>query len=239
MWLALARGALTTIDLEERQSIFPAPDGSEQELAITTRSRLTQTVLLATPRVMRLAFKVERVDVTMTLGAQAPAPWPEPAKLAGRGFELMLTERGPLIAPAEGERLPTRLASWLDQLAENVRSCWPVPPSTISMGSEWEAMPAVPGGLPPGALSAVVKIQNRIAGLAGGIAQVAVKFGVRVVFDAKGPNAATKGEGRGEVLVQLDRAKGVLSASRTGRMELIRPTSKSQVLRSQLELRTT
>jgi hypothetical protein len=236
MWLALDRTIQQMLLFEERQSIYPAPDGSDQELLIITRARLEQKVLLATPRVARVAYKIDALEASMVLGAQRPAPWPEPTKLVGRTFELMLTDKGPLVVPGEGERLPTKLASWMDQVAENLRSCWPVPPERIEAGSEWDAMPAVPGGLPAGATSALIKVQNRVEELSGTVASIATKFGVRVVFEASNASAARRGEGRGEVRVRLDRLRGVLAASRQGRLELIRPHSKNQVLRSTLNL---
>lgn len=234
MWFALRTGQSSQLRLVDEHSIWPAPDGSDSELVVTTEADLTEEVVLSTPRVSRLRYDVEAVRASMTLGDQPPAPWPEVSTIAGRSFELMLTDRGPIVVPSAGAKLPNRLASWFETISEDVRSCWPVPPDNIVAGTSWDAIPAVPGGLPPGAKSAAIKISYRVASVVESSAEVEVKFGVRVVLEPSNASQATQGEGRGDATVKLAQASGFQLAERHGRMELVRPTSRNQLLRSRM-----
>ncbi|MBI3179132.1 MAG: hypothetical protein HYZ27_05690, partial [Deltaproteobacteria bacterium] len=128
MWLSLARGATSVLDLSDRQSIWPAPDGSDAELVITADAQLVQEVVLATPRVMRLRYRIDTLRAAMAIEPAPPAPWPEASQVSGHGFELMITERGAIVVPAQGDKLPNRQAVWLATVAEDVRCAWSVPP---------------------------------------------------------------------------------------------------------------
>lgn len=234
MWFGLSRGDARSFRVTNRQSIWPAPDGSDAELVITTQSVVHQDVILSTPRVVRLRYTIKGLVVTMTLGDQPPAPWQEASAVNGRSFEVMLTEKGALVAPAEGPKLPNRLHSWLNTVAEDVRSSWCVPPARARPGTRWSMMPAVPGGLPPGTTSATVKVAYHIESIDSETAAIGVQFGVKVVLESQGPTK--RGEGRGDVSITLSRELGLTSATRQGRMEIVRPYSRNQVLRSMMEL---
>lgn len=218
----------------EQRAIWPAPDGSDSELRMTVEVALREEVLLATPRVTRLRYEIAHAEGTMRLRDDAPTPWDGPPETVGRTFELMLTDRGPLIVPYERERLAPRIASWLEVIAENVRCCWPVPPTDLKAGMEWQAMPAIPGGLPPGVVSADFEMRHRAVDVFDGAADIEIQFSVKVALETKTAAQARRGEGHGEVAVRLDRRCGLMTASRHSRMELIRPTTKNQILRSEL-----
>lgn len=237
MWFELQQGSTRRFRLRDEQSIWPAPDGIHSSLVIITETDLIEEVVLATPRVCRLRYEIDKLRATMILSEEPPAPWPEASRIEGRRFELMVTDRGPLVVPAEGSKLPNRLASWLSGVSENMRSCWPVPPDNSTTGTQWESTPAVPGGLPPNTRSAKIKIVYRVASIEDSTASIEIKFGMNVVI--KPPRAAQthKAEGRGALTVRLERQGGFASASRTGVMEIIRPSAvRSQLVRSKMQV---
>ncbi len=237
MWFSLDPGTHRRLRLIDEQSIWPAPDGTDSEFVVTTDVQLLQEVMLATPRVCRLQYTIETLTATMTIGEQDPAPWPDASRIAGRSFELMLTDRGPLMVPSEGSRLPHRLASWLETVSEDMRSCWPIPPPDSQPGTEWESMPAVPGGLPPGARSAKIKIKYRVLDILDDTADVQVKFGIRVVIKQPNSSRSYKAAGRGEVAVKLARAGGLTVATRRGVMEIERPDNiRNQLIKSKMKV---
>lgn len=237
MWFTLEPGARSALSLVDEQSIWPAPDGSDSELVVITNAQLLQEVILATPRVCRLQYTIEDLQASMIIGDQDPAPWPDASRINGTSFELMLTDRGPLMVPSEGVKLPNRLASWLESVSENLRSVWPIAPPDCEPGTHWEAVPAVPGGLPPGARSAKIKIKHRVVAIRDDVAEIQIKFGVRAVI--KPPNAprSHKGAGRGEVVVNQRRAGGLLSAHRRGVLEIERPDNiRNQLIKSKMRV---
>lgn len=235
MWLSLTRGARDRLTLTDRKSIWPAPDGSDAELVITTEAMLNQEVILVTPRVIRLRYVVEQIRATMALGDDRPAPWPEALPVKSHGFEIMITERGALIVPTQGKRLPNKQAIWLDTVAEGIRSAWIVPPKDAQPGTEWQLAPIVPGGLPPGATSLDFDISYRLQQLDDATAHVVVAFAMKFVLDIK-PRAGA-GEGKGDMTVRVERDGGVSEAHRTGRVELVRSATRNQILRSNMDLR--
>jgi len=240
MWFELQQASTRRFRLRDEQSIWPAPDGIHSSLIVITETDLVQEVVLATPRVYRLRYAIDRLRATMILGEEPPAPWPDASHIEGRSFELMVTDRGPLIVPSEGSKLPNRLASWLSGVSENMRSCWPVPPADCAAGEEWESTPAVPGGLPPNTRSAKIKIAYRVASIQNATANIEIKFGINVVI--KPPRSAQphKAEGRGALSVNLERQGGFAGATRTGVMEIIRPSAvRNQLVRSKMQVATT
>jgi len=238
MWFLLTPGLGSALELTDVQSIWPAPDGSNSELVITTTAKLRQEVVLVSPRVCRLRYTIMQLKVTMVLGAQDPAPWPDASKITGRSFELMLTDKGPLVVPSDNTKLPNRLASWLETVSEDMRSCWPVPPDLAVAGTEWEATPALPGGLPPNTLGAKIKIRYQMKTLRDDRADIAVRFGMRVLLKPPRASKPQKAEGRGELNVVLERNGGFASAKRQGVLEIIRPASScNQLIRSRMEAR--
>lgn len=239
MWFSLEPGATHRLRLIDEQSVWPAPNGSDAELVITTVVDLRQEVVLATPRVCRLQYTIESLQATMLIGDEAPAPWPDASRITGRSFELMLTDRGPLMVPSEGGKLPNRLASWLETVSEDMRSCWPIPPADCAAGTQWESIPAVPGGLPPGARSAKIKIRYQVVAIRGDIVEVGIKFGIRVVIKPPRSTRSYKASGRGEVSVELNRNGGLVSASRRGVMEIERPdNTRNQLVRAMMRVTT-
>lgn len=237
MWLDLEQHQRRMITLRSTQSIWPAPDGSDAELIITQDAHVAQEVVLVTPRVARLRYVIEETSATMTLGDNAPAPWPDAGAIKGRAFEIMLTERGALVVPSQGSKLPNRLASWLEHISEDIRSCWPVPPAQVGQGDQWTTMPAIPGGLPPGAISATIKLEHELTRLEDPKAEVLVRFGVIVTLEQKTPSHAQRGEGRGEVQVRLHKQYGLHKALRRSRIELVRPNAAvNQLLQNRLEV---
>jgi len=237
MWFTLEPGTRRRLRLIDEQSIWPAPSGADSEFVVTTDVQLLQEVMLATPRVCRLQYTIESLAATMTIGEQDPAPWPDASRITGRSFELMLTDRGPLMVPSEGSKLPNRLASWLETVSEDLRSCWPIPPPDSQAGTQWEAMPAVPGGLPPGARSAKIKIKYRVLGIRDDLADVRIKFGIRVVIKQPNASRSYKASGRGEVAVELARAGGLTHATRRGVMEIERPdNNRNQLIKSKMRV---
>ena len=222
--------------LTNRQSILPAPDGSDAELVITTQAVVHQDVILATPRVIRMKYTIRGLVVTMTLGDQAPAPWPEASAVDGRSFELMVTDKGALVVPAEGPKLPNRLHTWLNTVAEDVRSSWCTPPIGARVGTRWISMPAIPGGLPPGTTSANVKVAYQVNAIEDPTVEVGVRFGVRLLLEATQTGEVRRGEGRGDVVIQLDQSLGLRRAQRQGRLEVQHAFTRNQVLRSMMDL---
>ena len=235
MWFVLTRGARRALRLRDERSIWPAPDGSDSELVVITEVDLTEVVVLSTPRVCRLHYEVDAIAATMILGAQPPAPWPDAARVGGRSFELMVTDRGPLVVPSQGESLPNRLASWLESVSENVRSVWPVPPDDCVAGTEWESTPSLPGGLPPHTQSATVNIKYRVNEVHNGYATVAIDFALRAVVRPPRATQPHTAEGRGELEVTLARQGGFHSAKRTGALQIVRPGAvRNQLVRSRM-----
>lgn len=234
MWLSLKSGERRRLSLVDRQSIWPTPDGRDAEFVITTRARLAQEIVLSTPRVLRLRYRVETIRATMTIDQSEPALWPDADPVAGHTFEIMVTERGPLVVPSQGPRLANRHATWLGTVAEDVRSSWPSPPAQVREGSEWRVVPVVPGGLPPGTSRADVDVSYRLAALAEHDADVAVRFVVKVVLE--GAHGTMTGEGGGEMSIHLDRESGVTRATRTGELQMFNAGRRVQVLRSSMEL---
>ncbi len=238
MWLQLEQGDETQLTLIDRQSIFPAPDGSERQFLITTTSTLKQHIVLATERMARLRYQVIHASATMTLGDQDPVPWTETGAIKGQNFELMLTDRGPLVVPSRGARLPNRLAGWLKNASENVRTCWPVPPDHVKNDTEWELLPAIPGGLPPGTLAAKLRVRYQAEKVEDSEADINVRFGLNVTLDPPTPAHAKEGIGIGEVEVHLNRRYGPSAVLRRTRMELVRErTNNNQIVRSKMEVR--
>lgn len=237
MWFELQQGSTRRFRLRDEQSIWPAPDGIHSSLIIITETDVIQEVVLATPRVCRLRYAIDKLRATMILSDEPPAPWPDASRIEGRSFELMVTDRGPLVVPAEGSKLPNRLASWLSGVSENLRSCWPVPPDDSAPGTEWESMPAIPGGLPPNTRSAKIKISYRVASIQGATASIEIKFGMKVVITPPRSSQPHKAEGRGALTVSLERQGGFTAASRTGVMEIIRPSAvRNQLVRSKMQV---
>lgn len=221
--------------MNDAQSIWPAPDGTDAELVVRTQAVLEQTVILATPRVCRLRYTIKALEATMTLGENPPAPWPDVNRLPGEAFELMITDKGPMVVPAEGPKLPPRVASWLSSISENMRSLWPVPPENSKPGTTWQAMPKVPGGLPPNTRSAKVKIKYEVVDILGEEAELAVRFGLRAIVKAPNSQQPHTAEGRGQLSLKVQKRAGFLSGSRQGTMELIRPSqARNQLVRSRM-----
>lgn len=237
MWLKLQGGDRTQLNLIDRQSIFPSVGGEDRQLLITTTSIVTQTTVLATKRMARLRYQVTDASATMSLRDQDPVAWKEAAAVKGQSFEIMLTDRGPLLVPGRGPRLPNRLADWLRTISENVRSCWPVPPDDMQPGGEWELAPAIPGGLPPGTLAARLKVRYQAKQVERRWADINIRFGLTVTLDPPTPAHATEGVGIGEVLVRLDRRYGPVQAKRRTRLELVRKRTNNQLVRSTMEIR--
>ncbi|MEE8410747.1 MAG: hypothetical protein V3T05_14195 [Myxococcota bacterium] len=235
MWLSLTRGSKDRLTLTDQKSIWPAPDGSDAELVITTEAQLTQEVILVTPRVVRLSYTVDQIRATLTLDDGRPAPWPDAQPVKGKGFEIMITERGALVVPVQGERLQNKQAIWLDTVAEGIRSAWIVPPHDAEPGREWKLTPIMPGGLPPGTKSLDFDVSYRLQQLDGPNAHVTVVFAMKFVLDTK-PQVGT-GVGKGDMTVRIDRSGGVSEAHRTGRVELLRTATRHQILRSNMDLR--
>jgi len=235
MWLALSSGAKHRIRLTNRQAIWPAPDGSDAELIITTLADLDQEVILATPRVARVRYVLRSIQATMAIDEGPQHPWPDAAAVAGRSFEIMITERGPLVVPSQGPRLPNAQATWLNSVAEDVRSAWPTPPEGAEVGCEWHLIPAIPGGLPPGTARADVDVACVMTAMRANTAQIKVAFEVRLVVE-KTRAVHLTGQGRGTMTIHADPTTGVKDAVRAGAIELAQQSRCRQVLRSQMEL---
>lgn len=236
MWFALTQGSHRLVRLVDEQSIWPAPDGTDSELIVRTETELVQEILLATPKMCRVRYGIKALAASMTLGDNPPAPWRDASRIVGRHFEILLTDRGPMIAPGEGEgRLPPRLASWQEMVVESMRSCWPVPPDDMQTGQEWTAGLTLPGGLPPHTRAAKLKVRYRAEDVREDRAAVEVRFGMRAVI--KPPTAAQpqQAEGRGELKVLLRKQGGFARAERRGVMEIIRPSAiRNQLIRSRM-----
>ena len=235
MWLVLEPRSQRRVALTSRQVIWPASEHTDAELVIATRAELDETVVLATPQVLRLAYRVAHVESTLTLGGATPAPWPEPAAVAGRGFEVMLTTRGAIVAPAQGPKLPNRLASWLATLAEDVRCAWPALPDDLRAGAAWSTPPIVPGGLPPGAVSADVTVGYRAPVVTADRAEVQVEFALAAVLERSAPSA-TAAEGGGTLRLELERRGGPTTARRESELSLVRAGARNQVIRAEMQL---
>ncbi len=233
MWLALARGATQNLELSDRQSIWPAPDGTDAELVITAQARLHQEVVVATPRVIRLRYRIDALDAAMAIEPAPPAPWPEASAVSGHGFEVMITERGAIVVPAPGEKLPNRQAVWLATVAEDVRCAWSVPPDHAAPGMTWRGAPSVPGGLPPATKSATFDVAGRVDRLEGALAQVVIDFAVHLVMETTHP---ARGEGQGTVHLAIHREHGIEQARRDSALHLAGPEQRREVLRSSMRL---
>jgi hypothetical protein len=234
MWLSLIRGERCQLSVRSRQAIWPAPDGSDAELVINTVADVEQQVVIATPRVVRLAYKVVQMSATMALDDGRPAPWPDASAVEGAGFEVMITERGPLVVPEQGWRLPNRQALWLQGVAEDVRSSWTVPPPGARPGTEWTLAPIIPGGLPPGTSSATMDVRYRVEQIQGSCVDVAVQFQIDFTLDRTA--GGTAGEGGGDMAVQVHQNVGVQTARRKARVEIQRKATQNQVIRTAMDL---
>jgi hypothetical protein len=234
MWVTLSRGAQHRLALRDRQSIWPTPDGRDAELMLLTRVELLQEVLLVTPRVLRLRYVVVAATAAMAIDDQPEVPIGGAERLVGKGFELMVTERGPMVVPATKEKLSGQLASFMGTITEDVRCAWPLPPDDAAVGSEWRLLPAVPGGLPSRASRADLDVTFSLTALTAAQADVAVRFAVRVVIEEK--NATLTGEGTGTMAIQLDRTGGLIQATRDGELTLGSGRRPAQRIRSRMEL---
>lgn len=235
MWLALSTGAKSRVRLRNRQAIWPAPDGSDAELIIHTLAELDQEVALATPRVVRLKYLLREIRTTMAIDDGPEHPWPEAATVSGKSFEIMITDRGPLVVPAQGPKLPNSRAAWLNTVAEDIRSSWPTPPDGAGVGSEWHMAPAFPGGLPPGTARANVDVACVMTALRAQTAQIKVAFEVQLVVE-KTRAVHLTGIGRGTMTIHADPKTGVKDAVRAGAIELAQQARCRQIVRSQMEL---
>ena len=237
MWLSLATGGRRRLRLLEEQSIWPAPDGSDAEFVVRTDAVVDERIVLATPRICRVRYQVGSLAATLTLGDQPPAPWPDASRVDGHSFELMVTDKGPLVVPAEGPRLANRHASWLERIAECMRSCWPVPPDDCRPGRVWESIPTLPGGLPPHTRSAKIKLRFEVLDVLRDSAEIEVKFGLNAVIHPPRTPTPQRAEGRGQLMITLSRKDGVTRATRKGVMEIVRPSAaRNQVVRSQMTM---
>jgi len=248
MWLTLDTsgappgGVGRRLTLVDEQAIWPASESEDLELVIKLRAQVTEEIILVTPRIARLRYEVESLTASMTLGDQAPTPWPEASELAGRRFELMLSDRGPLVIPSPGTRLPPRLASWLGTVSEDIRSCWPVPPAGIQVGTEWDLLPVVPGGMPAGTASLSLRAAYRVEDMSEDRAAVAAAYTVVAHLEPTassraGAKLTTRAEGHGDLRVELHQSLGCLKAERVGRMELSRRgAARSQTIRSTMHV---
>jgi hypothetical protein len=234
MWLNLSQGVKSTLALSDRQSIWPAPDGSDAELIITTKASITEEVLIASQRLVRLKYTLDKVEILMGLNDLPPQPWPDAAAVSGKSFEVMVTDRGAIIVPSHGPRLANRLASWVNILAEDLRSSWSVPPESAAVGATWKLTPAFPGGLPPNTSSADFDVRYELAALKGPAAEVKVTFVIRLMIEAA--QRTRSGKGSGEMTVQLDQGRGVQRAVRNGRLEIGATSKRNQLIRSAMEL---
>ncbi|MBI5509629.1 MAG: hypothetical protein HY903_12825 [Deltaproteobacteria bacterium] len=233
MWITLAQESRARLALTDRQSIWPAQDGSDAELVVTTEAGLTQEVLIATPRLVRLRYTVDQIAVSMTLGDRPPQPWPDAGAIRGKGFELMITEHGALVVPGHAPALKSRHASWLNLVAEDLRCSWSVPPDGAKVGAEWRLSPALPGGLPPNTTTADFDVTYRLRALHGGTAEVQINSSIRLVIEAQ---STETGRGVGEMTVTLMQDRGLTRAVRNGQIELVRTTGRTQLLASTMEL---
>lgn len=235
MWLVLEPHVQRRVMLTTRQVIWPASEQNDAELVITTRAELDETVVLATPQVLRLAYRAALVESTLTLGGATPAPWPEAAAVAGRGFEVMFTSRGAIVAPAQGPKLPNRLGSWLAALAEDVRCAWPALPDDLRAGAAWSTPPIVPGGMPPGTVSADVTVAYRAPAVTADHADVQVDFSITAALE-RSEVAATAAEGGGSLRIEVERRGGPTTARRVSELSLVRPGARDQVVRAEMQL---
>ncbi len=235
MWLELSTGAEHRLRLSNRQAIWPAPDGSDAELVVSTRAELDQRVVLATPRVARLEYVVRHIRATMAIDNGPQHPWADAAAVSGQRFEVMITERGALVVPSQGPRLPDTQAAWLATVAEDVRSAWVVPPEGAGVGSEWHVVPIVPGGLPPGTARADVDVSYVLAAKRASTAEFKVAFEVRLVVE-KTRAVHLTGVGRGTMTIHADPSTGTRDAVRAGTVELSQQSRTRQVIRSRMEL---
>jgi len=234
MWLSLIPNDAQRVSLVDRQSIWPAPDGTDAEMIITLKAELLQTVLLATPRVCRIHYRIDSVDAAMHMDNRPTVPWPQAAALKDHSFELMLTEKGAMIVPTVEGKIPARLRSWLNLISEDMRSCWAVPPDAVTEGQTWRLLPAVPGGLPPGTSAARVEIDYQLDRLRDNNADVGVDFAVTVTIEADG--VEKQGEGSGHADIALHREIGLRQGERRGRMEISDGRTRNQVIRSSMQV---
>ena len=234
MWLTLSQGKKASLAITDRQSIWPAPDGSDAELVITTKASLTEEVLIASRRLVRLRYTIDEFEVLMGINNLPPQPWPDAAPVSGRSFEVMITDRGAIIVPSQGPRLANRHASWVNVMAEDIRSSWSVPPDRASAGATWKLTPAFPGGLPPNTTSADIDVNYLLSSLEGSEAEVRINFAVHLMVDA--PQHSEKGTGMGEMTVHLEQSHGVRHAVRNGRLELTAVAHAKEIIRSSMEL---
>ncbi len=234
MWFRLQPGARQRVQLHDRQAVWPAPDGSDAEFILDAEVQLTQEVLIATPRLLRLRYRIDELRATMALDEERATPWTGLEGLHGHAFEVMITERGPIVVPGQGPKVAPHLAGWLGTISEDMRCAWPLPPDHAAVGTEWRLVPVIPGGLPARTSRADVDVTYTLTALAGDAAEVAVRFAVRVVLEES--TGALTGEGDGTMTIAAERDSGVTRAARRGALRLGGVGAGRQVIRSEMEL---
>ncbi len=230
MWLSPERGAVRGLTVESRQSVWPATDDSDAELIVTTRADLVEEVALATPQLLRLVFRVEHMEGALTLGDSPATLWADAARVEGASFEITVTQRGAVLAPFSDFKLPKRVLSWLQSVAEEVRAALPYLPDDVEQGSSWSTPQVAPGGLPPGATSVKLGVRYTAVQLQPTRAKIAIDYDLSARL-APGPLRAEAAQGEGRVLVQLDRSAGIASAERQSRLLLQRREARPQLVR--------
>jgi len=235
MWLTPARGQQRTVLVHNRQAIWPASEFSDAELVVSVQAQVEESVLLATSQVIRLSYRVVELASHFTIDGSEPVPWREAAAIKGRSFEIMVTSRSAMFVPAQGPRLPNRLAGWLSAVAEDVRAAWPPMPDSLQAGAAWSSPPIVPGGLPAGATSVSIEVGYKAGLVSKDSADVQVTFGLNARLEDPSiqANAAV---GEGTMSIHLERTRGPCVVTRRSVLTLIRPRTRDQVVRASVEM---
>ncbi len=235
MWLNVERGQERLLVVHDRQAVWPASELSDAELVMSLRAELEENVLLATNQVIRITYRIADLESTFSIDGSPPERWQEATAIKGRSFELMVTGRSAMCVPAQGPKLPNRLASWMSQVAEDVRAIWPPLPEALHSGATWSVPPIVPGGLPPHTASVSIDIGYRAGQVGHDAADVEVKFGLsaRIEDPHLHANAAV---GEGTLTIHLERQRGPCTATRTSLLTLVRPQTRNQLVRSAVEV---
>ena len=234
MWLTLPPGAKSGLELTHRQSTGALLPSSAPRMIVVTRSRLTEAVLVASPRLVRLRYELNDTQVSRGVAGEVTRPWPEAARLDGAAFEIMVTERSVLVAPTGGPTLPEPFAGFVNTMAEDVRSSWCLPPEHADTGATWQLSPAVPATVPNRVAPTAFDVRCRLVARQGTAVTVQAVFRVRLTVPGVGRRQ--RGGGAGEMTAVLDPVRGVLSATRASRITIDGTEGARELLESALEL---